>query len=57
MVEHKNMFGIPTANELQIMPLSDYREMVKRESFFFVDHNGFLRHQFSCARQKTGYPY
>ncbi|HAT3688075.1 MULTISPECIES: hypothetical protein [Citrobacter freundii complex] len=48
MVEHKNMFGIPDSKaELQSLALSEYREMVKRESFFFVDHNGFLRHQFS----------
>lgn len=48
MVEHKDMFGMPDGKtELQLMPLSGYRELVKREAFFFVDHNGFLRHQFS----------
>lgn len=48
IIEHKSMFGIPDDKTgLQIMPLSEYRDMVKREAFFFVDHNGFLRHQFS----------
>lgn len=48
LVEHKDMFGVPDSKrDLQIMPLSEYRELVKREAFFFVDHNGFLRHQFS----------
>lgn len=48
IIEHKSMFGIPDDKiGLQIMPLSEYRDMVKREAFFFVDHNGFLRHQFS----------
>lgn len=48
LVEHKNMFDIPDSTaDLQFMPLSEYRELVKREAFFFVDHHGFLRHQFS----------
>ncbi|MBS0837086.1 hypothetical protein [Enterobacter hormaechei] len=48
LVEHKDMFGMPDGKtELQLMPLSEYRELVKREAFFFVDHNGFLRLQFS----------
>lgn len=48
IIEHKKMFGIPDDKSgLQLMPLSEYREMVNREAFFFVDHNGFLRHQFS----------
>lgn len=48
IVEHKDMFGIPDCkSDLQLMPLSDYRNMLSREAFFFVDHNGFLRHQFS----------
>lgn len=48
IAEHKDTFGIPDSKaELQLMPLSEYRELVKREAFFFVDHNGFLRHQFS----------
>ncbi|HFU6548726.1 TPA: hypothetical protein ACGPDX_003486 [Klebsiella pneumoniae] len=48
IVEHKDMFGVPDSKrDLQVMPLSEYRELVKREAFFFVDHNGFLRHQFS----------
>lgn len=48
LVEHKDMFGLPDGKtELQLMPLSEYRELVKREAFFFVDYNGFLRHQFS----------
>ena len=43
VVEHKDMFGVPDSKtDLQLMPLSEYRE-----AFFFVDHNGFLRHQFS----------
>ncbi|MDY4375036.1 hypothetical protein [Pectobacterium carotovorum] len=48
IAEHKDQFGIPddTAG-LQLMALSDYRDMVNREAFFFVDHNGFLRSQFS----------
>lgn len=46
--EHKEMFGIPDdKRDLQIMPLSEYKTMVNREAFFFVDHNGFLRSQFS----------
>ena len=48
LVEHKDMFGVPDSKtDLQLMPLSEYRELVKREAYFFVDHNGFLRHQFS----------
>lgn len=48
IVEHNAMFGIPgSKTELQLMPLSDYRDMSQREAYFYVDHNGFLRHQFS----------
>lgn len=48
IVEHNEMFGIPgSKTELQLMPLSDYRDMSQREAYFYVDHNGFLRHQFS----------
>lgn len=48
MMEHKDMFGIPDSKtDLQLMPLKDYRDMSRREVFFYVDHNGFLRHQFS----------
>lgn len=48
LIEHKDMFGVPDSKtDLQLMPLSEYRELVKREAYFFVDHNGFLRHQFS----------
>ncbi len=48
LVEHKDMFGIPDSKtDLQLMPLKDYRDMSRREAFFYVDHNGFLRHQFS----------
>lgn len=48
IAEHKDQFGIPDDKSgLQLMPLSEYRDMVNREAFFFVDHNGFLRHQFS----------
>lgn len=48
LVEHKDVFGVPDSKtDLQLMPLSKYRELVKREAFFFVDHNDFLRHQFS----------
>lgn len=48
MAEHKDMFGIPDSKaELQLMPLSEYRDMSRRDAFFYVDHNGFLRHQFS----------
>ncbi len=48
IAEHKNMFGIPDDQAaLQMMPLSEYQAMVSKEAFFFVDHNGFLRHQFS----------
>ncbi len=46
--EHKDVFGVPDGkHDLQIMPLSEYKTMVNREAFFFVDHNGFLRSQFS----------
>ncbi|AUH01314.1 hypothetical protein CWC46_16745 [Prodigiosinella confusarubida] len=46
--EHKEMSGIPDdKRDLQVMPLSEYKTMVNREAFFFVDHNGFLRSQFS----------
>lgn len=48
IAEHKDMFGIPDSKtDLQIMPLTEYRKLVKREAYFIVDHNGFLRHQFS----------
>ncbi|HBV7989124.1 TPA: hypothetical protein MD633_003193 [Citrobacter freundii] len=48
IAEHKDMFCIPDSKtDLQIIPLTEYRELVKREAYFFVDHNGFLRHQFS----------
>lgn len=48
IAEHKDMFGIPDSKtDLQIMPLTEYRKLVKLEAYFFVDHNGFLRHQFS----------
>jgi len=48
LVEHKDMFGIPDNKaDLQRMSLSDYRDMLQREAFFYVDHNGLLRHQFS----------
>lgn len=48
MVEHKDMFGIPDSKaELQLMSVSEYRDMSRRDAFFYVDHNSFLRHQFS----------
>lgn len=35
VVEHKDMFGVPDSKtDLQLMPLSEYRELVKREAFF-----------------------
>ncbi len=35
-VEHKNMFGIPDGKiDLQMMPLCEFLDMVKREAFFF----------------------
>ncbi|NIF02114.1 hypothetical protein F3J38_18950 [Pantoea sp. Acro-805] len=48
MAEHQDHFGMPgSKTDLQLMPLSDYRDMSQRDAFFYVDHNGFLRHQFS----------
>ncbi|MCL6363753.1 hypothetical protein EXT60_05815 [Pectobacterium carotovorum subsp. carotovorum] len=48
IMEHNVLYGFPTdRTALQLMPLSDYQEVVNREGFFFVDHNGFLRSQFS----------
>lgn len=48
IVEHKKLFGIPDDKlGLDLMALSEYRDMVHREAFFFVDHDGYLRHQFS----------
>lgn len=48
VVEHNTLYGFPAdRTELQLMPLSDYQKVVNREAFFFVDHNGFLRSQFS----------
>lgn len=35
IAEHKDMFGIPDSKtDLQIMPLTEYRELVKREAYF-----------------------
>ena len=35
LVEHKDMFGVPDSKtDLQLMPLSEYRELVKREAYF-----------------------
>lgn len=48
IVEHKKMFGIPDSKtHLQLMTDVEYAEMLGREAFFFVDHDRFLRHQFS----------
>ncbi|QIE97726.1 hypothetical protein G5574_12470 [Pantoea stewartii] len=48
IAEHQDHFGMPRSKtELQLMALSDYRDMSRRDAFFYVDHNGFLRHQFS----------
>ncbi|PVY82790.1 hypothetical protein [Pantoea ananatis] len=48
VAEHQDHFGMPRSKtELQLMALSDYRDMSRRDAFFYVDHNGFLRHQFS----------
>lgn len=48
IAEHQDHFGMPgSKTELQLMALSDYRDMSQRDAFFYVDHNGFLRHQFS----------
>ncbi|ORM60118.1 hypothetical protein PRCB_11765 [Pantoea rodasii] len=48
IAEHQDHFGMPgSKTDLQLMPLSDYRDMSQRDAFFYVDHNGFLRHQFS----------
>lgn len=48
IAEHQDHFGMPRSKtDLQLMALSDYRDMSQREAFFYVDHNGFLRHQFS----------
>lgn len=35
IAEHKDMFGIPDSKtDLQIMPLTEYRKLVKREAYF-----------------------
>lgn len=48
IAEHQDHFGMPRSKVgLQLMPLSDYRDMSQHDAFFYVDHNGFLRHQFS----------
>lgn len=48
IIEHKKMFGIPdNPSDLMLMPLSEYKKMVNSEAYFYVDHNGFLRHQYS----------
>lgn len=48
IAEHQDHFGMPgSKTDLQLMALSDYRDMTQRDAFFYVDHNGFLRHQFS----------
>ncbi|MBD8153325.1 hypothetical protein [Pantoea agglomerans] len=48
IAEHQDHFGMPgSKTDLQLMTLSDYRDMSQRDAFFYVDHNGFLRHQFS----------
>ncbi|WP_324029469.1 hypothetical protein GC087_01400 [Pantoea sp. JZ2] len=48
IAEHQDHFGMPRSKtDLQLMALSDYRDMSRRDAFFYVDHNGFLRHQFS----------
>lgn len=48
IAEHQDHFGMPGSKaDLQLMALSDYRDMSQRDAFFYVDHNGFLRHQFS----------
>lgn len=48
IAEHQDHFGMPgSKTDLQLMALSDYRDMSQRDAFFYVDHNGFLRHQFS----------
>lgn len=48
IAEHQDHFGMPgSKTDLQLMALSDYRDMSQRGAFFYVDHNEFLRHQFS----------
>ncbi|EMJ4786355.1 hypothetical protein [Klebsiella oxytoca] len=48
IIEHQALFGIPDhPSDINRMPSNLYRQMVGREAFFFVDHEGRLRHQFT----------
>ncbi|SUP87870.1 Uncharacterised protein [Yersinia pseudotuberculosis] len=45
VTEHKEMFGIP--DRLWFSTLAEYREVVSKGAFFWVDHHECLRHEFS----------
>ncbi len=45
VIQHKKLFGLP--ERLSDISPRQYRELVEKEAFFFVDHHDCLRHQFS----------
>ncbi|SFO07239.1 hypothetical protein SAMN05421579_1562 [Xenorhabdus japonica] len=45
VTQHKKLFGFP--EYLSEISPRQYRELVNKGAFFFVDHHNSLRHQFS----------
>ncbi|OCG08045.1 hypothetical protein A9G13_07565 [Gilliamella sp. wkB178] len=44
IIEHKNYFGFES---LETMPEADYKQLIEKEAFFWLDHHEFIRHQLS----------
>ncbi|WP_053014358.1 MULTISPECIES: hypothetical protein [Xenorhabdus] len=51
IIQHKNLFGFP--EHLSDLSPEQYRELVNKDAFFFVDHHDCLRHQFSSEIMAT----
>ncbi|MDE9554156.1 hypothetical protein KKJ06_01560 [Xenorhabdus bovienii] len=51
VIQHKKLFGLP--EYLSDLSPEQYRELVNKEAFFFVDHHNCLRHQFSSEIMAT----
>lgn len=44
IIEHQECFGFES---LETMTESDYKQLIEKEAFFWLDHHEFIRHQLS----------
>lgn len=44
IIEHQEYFGFES---LETMTEADYKQLIEKEAFFWLDHHEFIRHQLS----------